>query len=45
MKLAPSEFWSLSLEEWRWLVTPATNNAMTRDDLDTLYHQFPDKKL
>lgn len=44
MKLSPSEFWGLSLSEWRWLVAPSTEASMTRDDLAALLCQFPDEK-
>ena len=43
MGLAPSDFWRLSLAEWRWLTTPTTHAAMSRDDLLSLITQYPDR--
>jgi len=45
MKLAPSEFWSLSLGEWRWLLLAGDDPAMTKTDLHSLLSQFPDDIL
>jgi uncharacterized phage protein (TIGR02216 family) len=42
LHLAPAAFWSLSLPEWRALVTPPHGRALTRAGLDHLMQQHPD---
>ncbi len=40
--LAPEAFWSLTLNEWRWLA-PDDAAALTRGGLNSLLSLYPDK--
>lgn len=40
--LAPSQFWRLSLKEWRALISPAPEAALDRAAFDALAARFPD---
>jgi uncharacterized phage protein (TIGR02216 family) len=45
LRLAPRDFWALSLSEWRALVDGRFGRAapaMTRRDLDALMKAYPD---
>jgi uncharacterized phage protein (TIGR02216 family) len=43
LRLTPQTFWSLSLVEWRALVTPPRRVApLARADFDRLLSQHPD---
>lgn len=39
--LSPSEFWSLSLREWRWLAAPS-DRPMVQSTLYQLMSTYPD---
>lgn len=39
--LRPTEFWSLSLKEWRWLVA-GDGHSLTAKDLSNLMKEYPD---
>ena len=39
--LTPTEFWLLSLKEWRWLVA-GDGRALTTKDLLDLMKEYPD---
>lgn len=41
--VAPAQFWRLSLREWRALVAPAADAAMTRAGFEALERLYPDK--
>jgi len=42
MKLAPKDFWSLSVREWRALTAGAQPQALARAELETLMKEHPD---
>ena len=42
MKLAPRDFWSLSLREWRALTAGARPRALAHAELETLMKEHPD---
>jgi len=42
MKLAPRDFWSLSLVEWRAMTAPRAAPALSRGELETLMQRYPD---
>jgi uncharacterized phage protein (TIGR02216 family) len=41
--VAPAQFWRLSLREWRALVAPPADAAMTRARFEALLRLYPDK--
>jgi hypothetical protein len=40
--VAPAQFWRLSLEEWRALVSAADASTLSRTAFNTLAERFPD---
>jgi uncharacterized phage protein (TIGR02216 family) len=44
LALSPRVFWSLSLPEWRAVLTrlPRRAQPLARDDLDRMMKEFPD---
>jgi uncharacterized phage protein (TIGR02216 family) len=40
--LTPTQFWRLSLKEWRALNTPQLGEALPRSAFESLARQFPD---
>ncbi|HAH08686.1 MAG TPA: phage tail assembly chaperone [Alphaproteobacteria bacterium] len=38
----PTEFWSLSLREWRTLTAPDEAPGLGQDELDQLMRRYPD---
>lgn len=40
--LPPSDFWALSLREWRTLVAPHSDDVLGRAEFDALVARFPD---
>jgi uncharacterized phage protein (TIGR02216 family) len=44
LKLPPAVFWSLSLREWRALLSPRARGEtpMRRDEFDDLMQRYPD---
>lgn len=43
LRLAPADFWALTLLEWRWLAAAAPSAAMTADRLHELHRLYPDE--
>lgn len=41
MGLSPTEFWSLSLKEWRWLAA-GESSSLTSKELFDLMKEYPD---
>jgi uncharacterized phage protein (TIGR02216 family) len=42
MGIAPSDFWRLSLKEWRGLIEPCAAAPVSRAELAALMQRFPD---
>lgn len=42
LRMTPGAFWALSVDEWRWLIAPETDAALSRVDLASLLKQYPD---
>jgi uncharacterized phage protein (TIGR02216 family) len=42
MRIPPSEFWRMSVREWRSVLGHGREAALTRDELDALLKEHPD---
>jgi len=44
MKISPEEFWDMPVRDWFWLCQTSQNKAISLDDFQSLFEQFPDKE-
>jgi hypothetical protein len=42
LKLSPEDFWNMPVRDWFWLCRKSEKTAVSLDDFQELFQQFPD---